>query len=410
MGQHHSISNAEKSKAKTSVTREDIQKKSPITKQETKARDKKVPQDPPPAYSPRVPRLYSPDELVHKVAQYLDPVSKLCLRYTSRHLFQCFKLKKNPELGSLLAASAASSRLVSQIRDSGPRARESRRAPQYDLKREGRLQLLRHLLKDGFFGDGKAICGACLAVHEDGLFLPVELEKGDAERRCKGLTGKVWVCPHRSLTYEQVTLRNPIPTDYECFACTSIHVTTPSQSSSRICFPIKRLDGSATSVPKKAEVADILSLLGSASICPHLSVSTIFPRYWCHLHSNDPVDGLPHYCEYCRACFSFDLEPTDGSGGASLLRLVVQRDFRQIKGVTDPMWVTQLVQKERVVEESRAKWKEPVVRWDWKLDAMKEAWTTTEQECRRVMWVGYVSYDRTHEWYDCPPGKTRLKA
>ena len=398
MGQRGSTSHSKNSKATHSNTRERAEEPPP-------GYSELPPQNsqPLPAYSRRTnrrSRQNPPSHLALRVARYLDPVSRLCLRYTCRSLFESLPLQVESELGS---RPGGSSRLVSQVRDSGPRTKKSKRAPQYDLKREGRLQLLRYFFKDGFFGDEKSICGACLKVHKDAFFLPVELEKSDAERSCRALTGKLWICPHISLTYKQVTLGDLPNTSGECFKCNSIHVTTPSQSSARICFPIARVDSSPSELtgPK---VAAALALLGPAIMCPHFTLASLFDKGY--RYSDDwlaPQQG----CSKCPALFKIDVKRTDRNDGTHLLRLVVVKDFKKIKGVTELRWVNQLVQPERTVAKSRYDG-EPFAQSEWKLGATEAAWRKAEKECEQVMHMGVEK----HQWYGkCKGclGKNNLK-
>lgn len=388
MGQHHSNSRSENSKNRPSVTRDGVEGY-------TQGLPSYSQLSLPPEYHPRLPRQNPPINLVLQVAEHLDPVSRLCFRYTSLNLFKGLPFRVESELGK---RPDGSSKLVNQVRDSGPRINQGKRAPQYDLKREGRLQLLRHFLKDGFFGDQKSICGACLDVHGDALFLPVELGKSDAERSCLGLTGKVWVCPHVSLTYEQVTCKNPLNTKWECFSCESVHVTTPSQSSSRVCFPVIRclVADSPTDVPTTSRVVTKLASFGPASLCPHLTLSSLLSNY---VQDSSPIGFQRWRCSRCLTYFNFDVKGTGRNHCASLLRLIVERDFKGIKGVTDPKWLAQLVQKEEVVEKGRTKKLydgEPFARWEWNLDATEAAWGEVLRQCEHTMHVGDMKNHNYH--------------
>ena len=75
----------------------------------------------------------------------------------------------------------------------------------------------------------------------------------------------------------------------------------------------------------------------------------------------------------------------------------MERDFKGVKGVTDPKWLAQLVQKQEVVEEGRAKRLydgEPFARWEWKLDATEAAWGGVLERCEQIMHVGNM---KNHE-------------
>lgn len=384
MGQHHSTSHSKHSK--------DTKGKSSITRKEVDARTSLPPSYSSLSLSPQ--NLPIDIELVRRVARYLDPVSRLCLCYTCSSLFKGLQFQAEAELGKLPKGPP---RLVSQTRDSGPHTDKGKKAPQYDLKREGRLQLLRLLHKDRrLFGKGTSVCGACLDAHRDTLFLASELKKPDAQRSCLGLTGKVWVCPHRSLTYEQVTSRDSPNTSWECFSCASIHVTTPSQSSSRVCIPIEYIEWPTVIYFPSNEMAVALASLGRAYLCPHVRLSDTLLTDCSVSHSR--LDRKPLLCDKCDAAFHFESRPTERSLEHGLLQLVVERSFEWVKAVkvTDWNWVAQLEQRDVTVEESKAKSaddakasSEP----EQRLDAMKTAWTETLERCVRVMHVGDMKHD-----------------
>ena len=397
MGQQHSTAHSENPIAETFVTgltRGEIELSPP-------GYSEVLSLPPPPEYFDclaDLPRQNPPIDLACRVAEYLDPVSKLCFRYTSFKLFEGLEdFEVDGELGR---CSAGSSQLVCQARDSNVRTKESRRAPQYDLSRDDRLRLLRYFLKDGFFADETSICGACVNVHRDALFLPVELQKQDSERSCKGWTGRVWVCPHRLLSYKDIFLEHSPETHGECFDCTSIHITTLFRSSARICFPIKRRIDSTTILTQE-EVATAVALLGPVSACcPQFALSSLW-------------DTKGPECTFCSAHYDVDRRPSDKGDESHLLRLVVNRNFTKITGVTDPKWLVQLVQMEEAVDDSRMKRLyagDPFARWEWKLDATEMAWKEAATHCKRVMHVGDMKdHDECNICKDCI-GKSCLRA
>ena len=97
--------------------------------------------------------------------------------------------------------------------------------------------------------------------------------------------------------------------------------------------------------------------------------------------------------------------------GTSLLRLIVEKDFRKLEGVTDPKWVNQMVQEERSVGENRVKKLydgDPFAQREWKLDATEAAWRKAKKQCEQVMHVGVKKHEDYGECKGCL-GKNFLK-
>ena len=72
------------------------------------------------------------------------------------------------------------------------------------------VDLLCLLDRDGKLSSHKAICYACSNTHDKSAFTPESLDKVNTERKCLGVTGRVWICPHFSLSFEQI-----LSLDYE---------------------------------------------------------------------------------------------------------------------------------------------------------------------------------------------------
>ncbi|KAL2052053.1 hypothetical protein ABVK25_007745 [Lepraria finkii] len=157
--------------------------------------------------------IAKPPEIAHvlRIAKYLDPVSRMSLKYTSQYLYHSLKYTIASELWYPKRRSTPTLGPNGQVRDSIPGETERQKRKTVDPARQRRLRWLTLLMKDGLFGDGKSICAPCLSVHEDSLFLPSELENPDRERECLVFTGKVWICPHLQLRYDEVTLSKPRP-------------------------------------------------------------------------------------------------------------------------------------------------------------------------------------------------------
>ena len=143
----------------------------------------------------RPPRYRQTPEIAHvlRVAEYLDPVSRTSLKYTSQYLHHGLRYTIASELRYPKPRPKPTLGPNSQVRDSIPGEAAGQKRTTVNPAHERRLRLLTLLVKDGLFGDGESICAPCLSVHKDSLFFPSELEKPDREREFLGLTGKVWI-------------------------------------------------------------------------------------------------------------------------------------------------------------------------------------------------------------------------
>ena len=370
-----------------------------------------------------------PAELILSVYHSLDPISRLCLRYTSRILYYSLTYTPFSELGSGRKFQC----LVRQTRDSGSRQRERRkplRPTHKDARRRSRIQLLQLLMKDDVFGQHTSICSACLAVHQNSLFLPQQLEENDDwNRQCLGHTGVVWICPHRELRYQNIASA-PITanTAWECFSCESVYVTTRQCAESRVYFPLMRLSLDMVALPLVTEVSSALGSLGSrVPLCPHLTPTSraVLNAYEYAMaamlsplksqdninHDGSSNDYFPEkgplitQCDVCDTRFSFDIKryfrngnnrnntstryQTDYEGeisisnttevddeeGIIILGLTVKRlSPRDIKNATDPKWITHLVQRGELQE-----------KWKYSPDGYKDAWMVAARACKRVI-------------------------
>ena len=222
--------------------------------------------------------------------------------------------------------------------------------------REQRLELLCMLDQDGKLLPTKAICSACATSHEKSWFSAVSLKEINDERKCKGYTGKVWICPHQSLSHEQVNAdhyrwRVGFPSlTCSCYACRGIYLGSWSSTAEYAILNI-----SAESDLLEHNVEKALQMF-DASVCPHLRLSDPFVS---DLYSWDctrlepgryrATQGqcrcrackLSNQCHSCNTNIFFEVQKSWG-GQRTLLATVI-RNFGGY-GPTSPQWLNQIVQ------------------------------------------------------------------
>ena len=218
-----------------------------------------------------------------------------------------------------------------------------------------RMELLCLLDQDGLIHQDQMICSACTKTHWKSQFTTESIDKGNTERKCAGMAGRVWLCPHVVLSYEQVhrqqrwPLTNIPRTWGPCEDCYNIvHVR---ESDSLTTFPI--LTVSDDSDLKKRKVVKVLRGL-HAPICPHFRLSSAFvtkayARYRQFIRSDIEATEDRYYqslsaeCPSCHAALWFE-EHVMPHTGQRILRVRVRRNFYTSGAATDSAWTSQLVQ------------------------------------------------------------------
>lgn len=163
-----------------------------------------------------------PAELILIIAASLDPVDLMCLSYTSRHF--------RNSLGCSIDETLGDPRDTIRWQQRGFIRGEFAAVDRTKAIHEQRLELLCTLDQDGKLLPMTAIYNACVTNHEKSWFSAVSLKEANDERKCKGYTGKVWICPHQSLSHEQVNAdhhrwRIGFPRlTCSCYACRSIYL------------------------------------------------------------------------------------------------------------------------------------------------------------------------------------------
>ena len=289
-----------------------------------------------------------PAELILIITASLDPVNLMCLSYTCRHFRNSLGFSINETLGDPRDTIRWGERgFIRGAFEAADRTIEIR---------EQRLELLCLLDQDGKLSPTTAICSACATSHEKRWFSAVSLKEANDERECKGYTGKVWICPHQSLTHKQVNSDHywrpgDIPSRIgSCNACRGISLRSWSSAAEYAILNI-----SAESNLLEHNVEKALQMF-DASICPHLRLSDPFVStlYSCDCACLE-LDEYRVTCRrcHCRACklsnqchscnTNIFFEIQRSWCGKRILLATVIRHFGGY-GPTSPLWLSQIVQ------------------------------------------------------------------
>lgn len=271
-----------------------------------------------------------PIELILEIAKSLGPVPSVALNYTCRYFSR------------VLSPSAATQDFKVQLRSA--RLEESFKlcVPPYNAERLAqRLELLSLLDRDGFLSPTTSICSGCAKIHDKSSFSSESLMQPSCERQCLGLTGRVWICPHTTLNYEQINTEEEYP--YKrcpkpyglCKHC-AITVDT-HRFSSEISFPFFHVPPEAD--PWGTQAAAALANL-DLQMCPHMRLrdaplSNLYASncWWgptlmypcsCDVCSRINRGGR---CAVCAAAARFYV--TKSSDDCRTLWVIIQRRFEE---------------------------------------------------------------------------------
>lgn len=278
-----------------------------------------------------------PVELLTRITDFLRPSSAISFTYTCKRFYTECGISSADLLGDRRLSKDAAS-----------------------IRRE-RLRLLCMLVRDRPVA-GKAICSGCVKIHHNTAFTIEELVKSPTKRQCFGRIGRLWVCPHKTLTYDDLkACQNRIS-----------NKGVDGFNENRFCWYCRRAGGSScchernhrvtiethchvmTGRPsvERADVAVALKQL-DISICPHLRLCNPFVS-----SLYDPSCGQvlgtacakPYRCYNClgRKCpscetefFFFLFQGTCAS--PPRLVLATKRFFGHFQDITDSQWTSQLV-------------------------------------------------------------------
>ena len=301
-------------------------------------------------------------ELILDIAEYLPPSGYMSLSYSCRMI--------RNKMGAYFAEVLGDTDPKGELSGS-TLSIESR-----NIRYLERLELWSMLVRDGKIPLRKVWSGGYQTkIIDDCSSITTRLYE-PISRGHRGLatTGILWVCPHRILDHEDVTMGWKTDDHHMCgnsFVSSSGGVGVRwSTTWSIMMIP-------ANSVPTSKEVMEALRPL-EAPICPHLrlndaSVARIYNPRCQNLHSNrkwkDPASACrcsncvsrKLFCSYCDTAVSFDIRPYLGQARLCLF-----------------IWRTKLFGRSFIERDWIAQVARPA-----DLEDYKRAWEATNAECAR---------------------------
>lgn len=324
-----------------------------------------------------------PTDTILGVAEYLAPKDQISLYYSCRRIQERMVASLTHILAKEESMTSLSNSALS-VESRNKRVLE-------------RLKLRSVLDRDGRNSSLKTFCGGCEAAHDSSLFSISSLKQLSTERRCLGNAGRVWICPHHIVDYDQALDLK----EAQSHGCEDNWVSLHGRHSSRdrsvdfgysIYWPVVIVYGEC--VPSREEVKKALGPL-SAPICPHLRLNDAciaecyFPdcqRLRCGLGETDPVPDcgccscssysrFRTICDYCGTQVLFCIK-SYVDDGIEALHLVLRRSIRDVRSPTDRSWICQVA--------------DPA-----DFEAYERAWHATDAECLEK--VGMV-FEAHYSW------------
>lgn len=224
---------------------------------------------------------------------------------------------------------------------------------QLPMKSFSRIASLLCLLdRDGRLPPTDAICGACADTHHQSLFSTDSLTEANEKRQCLGTTGKIWLCPHCTLSHTQVNATHdwsfkPHPRPYGfCDKCT-IDVDIGMYSTNiRFPFFVFLQDG-------KSQNELAAAALGSLELqmCPHFQLNEVkLPKI--ELRRCKLVHSQTWRCPTCNTLPRFHIQEL--FCGKRTLWVTIFRSYPTSKVYSDE-WRSQIVQPE-VFKQMAQRW------------------------------------------------------
>ena len=324
-------------------------------------------QDPEPANL-----LNVPTEILQVVAALLPPSAAMSLSYSCRALRYRIGvsherlLGKPPTPRELSTATLGLNLPVVSIVD----AKEKISVPicSRNVNLPERLELLCLLDRDGMIPTGSKICSGCASTHQSSFFSPTSLLQTNRQRLCRGMAGRIWICPHWQFDHNLITTSSNPHRSHHCgdrcvFIC--FNGKRP-----HIVWPITVLQDGEVSAPKETVDAILRSL--DVPACKHLRFSNSFvsrlyspdcnklrwraygggrgPKCNCssclpYLTPNggkvDPAKDGAGECETCGTRMYFCIR-AQRNGSGDVLEFEVERAIKNFRGCTDDAWLQQV--------------------------------------------------------------------
>lgn len=317
-----------------------------------------------------------PLELVVKIAASLPPSSMMSLDYSCRRIHHGLGLSIQEVLGPKgqvlqLSNQELQMRFLEEVL-----RRLDKRLRLYPMSTVSRLPSTMHtwnsyhgerwkLLcmfdRDKSLSSSQALCGGCKSIHESSLFSEQSLVLHSSERLCKGRTGRVWICRHWRFDYKTMITPGQFRGRHKCGRRGP---TVADGWKPTVNWPIMRL--TKTSPPSPYQVEKALSLL-KVHMCRHWClndrfVSSLYSEQCKQLRWRGHLQGGRPECQ-CMPCAEYAQESRkrgiDGKEcaqcgtsihyainksiyGGETLNLIVTRNLRAFRSLTDPAWLAQI--------------------------------------------------------------------
>ena len=328
-----------------------------------------------------------PTEIILEIVGYLAPSGQISLSYSCRQI----RKKTGASLAYILGEEESRASLSGSALSV-----ESR-----NIRSLERLELRSMLDRDGRIPSLEKFCVGCEAVHCSSLFPISSLIQVSTERlwtRCLGTTGRVWICPHQTIDYDQAANSKGTA---EYHRCENNFISKSSWRSGRYdsvdltCFttwPIMIVRREC--VPSKRQVKEALGPL-DAPVCPHLRlndarIAKSYPSDCQRLRCRPGENGLAPdcgcwscsskwrfstVCDLCGTQILFWIKPYANSY-MDTLYVILRRTIQDVRSPTDRSWICQVA--------------DPV-----DFETYERAWHATSAECWKK--VGSVYEDTPYE-------------
>ena len=313
-----------------------------------------------------------PTELILAVARYLPPSSYMSLSYSCRTIRNKMGVSFAHVLGDKVSMDGLSGSALSI---------ESR-----NVRYLERLELWSVLVRDGNIPSWKAFYSGRKLSHDYSLVSTRLFAPVSREHRCLGSAGRVWVCPHRILDYNEATMSRETTDVHGCGGNGRLFLHGRRGNTLLSRWPIMRAPQGL--LPSHEEVKEALRPL-HVPMCPHLRLNDaciasiyhpdcrrlrwetegvgVAPDCQCRMCSLKQPRTVT--CQFCDTRILFYIRT--GCHGLETLNITTWRILRDTWGCIDRAWISQLARPAD-------------------FDDYERAWQVTMAECWRK--VGPISY------------------
>lgn len=291
--------------------------------------------------------LMLPTELILDIMDYLPPTSVMSLSYTCRTIRNKMNVSRFFLL-FMIGVEKAGMHIGVQITWPRPRRLHSCSKSRPMLDRDGQISSL------------TTLCNEYPYIHNGLLFSDTSFGLPRMARRCLDKTGLVWICPHRTLTYDQATSHAQNGNFHRC------GTTLVSEYVGAFIITWQIMKVSQNSVPSNEHVKAALGSL-NALVCPHLRLNDACvansyaqecrslrwrmactekgpaPDCRCLVCSSRRPSSRrpdPVLCSFCGTTIKFSINTL--SHDTEILNLHVERTVDEGRSRTSPAWVCQV--------------------------------------------------------------------